>query len=435
MAWRREDGQATVEYVALIALVALVLAVGTVVLAGATGFGERIVHTIRQGLCAVAGFACPTPREPCVVNRATNSDTATVTIGYVRLGEDALVLREVRSDGRIVVTLIGGAHGGAEIGIGGGGRIGPGGAEIGGGTELRAAAIVRLGGGRSWIVRNDAEADRLIDALGAAETTPLVDLPVEVVDEIFGGAASEVRAPDIEFTEGGPGGDANASIGVGPLSAAGGLTLKQALGMRTDHTTGRRTVYFKLDGRSSQSLSATLLGGSLETSGPLSLEVTFDRHWQPYELAVAASRSAELVARLPVGLRNLVARTAGSGLAAPGTRLEVSARLDLTSPANADAAKRVLAALRHPGDPGEVGAAVKELGSRLIDGSRLAARIYATRSHSLSAAGGVQVGVGVRGAGRHREEGAKLVHAWERPPDGVWSERTDCLGAARRLTA
>ena len=34
-----------------------------------------------------------------------------------------------------------------------------------------------------------------------------------------------------------------------------------------------------------------------------------------------------------------------------------------------------------------------------------------------------------------RVEGAKLGHAWERPPDGVWTERGDCLKAAQRLAA
>ena len=39
------------------------------------------------------------------------------------------------------------------------------------------------------------------------------------------------------------------------------------------------------------------------------------------------------------------------------------------------------------------------------------------------------------GSAVHRVEGAKLVKAWERPPDGVWTERGDCLKAAQRLAA
>src|SRR4051794_29980610 len=101
---RARSGQASVEYVALIALVAVFLAIGAAVV-GVTGLGDRVVHTIRQGLCAVAGVACPAPPQPCVVRREAQRDAGSVTVGVVRLGSDAAVVRELRSDGRIVVTL------------------------------------------------------------------------------------------------------------------------------------------------------------------------------------------------------------------------------------------------------------------------------------------------------------------------------------------
>ena len=432
---RRDEGQATVEYVALIALVALVLAVGGVVVAATTGVGERVAYAVRHGLCVVAGVLCPAPAQPCVVNRDTTSDNATVTLGIVRLGEDAVVMRELRSDGRILVTLVGGLHGGAEIGIGAGGQVVAGGAKIGGGAELRAAAIARAGNGRTWIARNAAEADRLIEQLGAHETTPLVDVPVELADQIFGGAAAEVRAPDIEWSEGGTGGDAGGTVGVGPISASATLSLKQVLGMRTDHTTGRHTVYFRLDNASSAKLAAQLLGVSVRTTAPTSLEVTFDRDWRPYELAAVTNQSATAVLHAPAGLRTLVTRTIGSRLSAPGVRIEVAARLDLTAPANVDATKRLLDALAHPGHPEATLGAIGGLGERLVNGSRLEARLYDATSNSLSAGGHSAVGAGLGGSAEHRTEGSKLARAWERPPDGVWAERRDCLDAARRLVA
>ena len=54
MANRRPNGQATVEYVAVIGLVALVLAVGAAVVT-VTGVGDRLLYAMRQGLCAVGG--------------------------------------------------------------------------------------------------------------------------------------------------------------------------------------------------------------------------------------------------------------------------------------------------------------------------------------------------------------------------------------------
>ena len=214
MANPRANGQATVEYVAVIALVALVLAVGAAVVT-VTGVGDRLLYAMRQGLCAVGGVLCPPPPEPCVLSRHAQRDTGSVVILAARVGEDQALIVERRSDGKVAVTVGGGGHGGAELGLGAGVDVDAGKDSVGAGAEVRAAAIARVGGGRTWILPSEAAARKLIDALGQDQTIPLIDAPVEAIDELFGGG-EHVRAPDIDWSDAGSGGDASANADVGP---------------------------------------------------------------------------------------------------------------------------------------------------------------------------------------------------------------------------
>ena len=70
---RSDGGQATVDYVALLGLVALVLAAGAGAVA-VSGVGERLLYALRQGLCAVGGVLCP-PRPSRAWSSATPSAT------------------------------------------------------------------------------------------------------------------------------------------------------------------------------------------------------------------------------------------------------------------------------------------------------------------------------------------------------------------------
>ena len=225
------------------------------------GVGERLLHALRQGLCAVGGVLCPPPPQPCVVKRDAQRDNGSVSVGVVRLGEDQALIVERLSNGKVAVTLIGGGHAGAEVGIGAGGSIGTGGDALGAGAEARAAVIARLGDGREWILPDEAAAKRLIDQLGRDETIPLLDGPAEAIDDLFGGG-EDVRRPDVEWDEGGTGGDATGEADLGPATVSARVAMGVSVGIRTDHRTGRRTYYLRLDAASSAALSAKLLGAS-----------------------------------------------------------------------------------------------------------------------------------------------------------------------------
>jgi hypothetical protein len=283
-------------------------------------------------------------------------------------------------------------------------------------------------------VRNEAPARRLIDQLGRDETIPLLDGPAEAIDELFGGG-EDVRAPDVEWDEGGTGGDASGEVDVGPGTVSARVAMGVSVGVRTDHRTGLRTYYLRIDATSSTALSAKLVGAGGAGAGATSVAVTFDRHGEPVELLATAFRQLESNLRLPPGLAagRVLARAAAHG--AIGGRLEVDARLDLNAPANAEATKRLMDALAHPGDPAELGRAVAGLGERIANGARLDARVYGITSNTFGGGARAKVVVGLGATLEHRMEQSTLLGAWERPPDGAWTDRRDCLDAAERLAA
>lgn len=430
----RADGQATVEYTAVIAVIAVVLGVGAAVVT-VTGVGDRLLYAMRQGICAVGGVLCPPPPEPCVLSRHAQRDSGSVVILAARLGEDQALIVERRSDGKVAVTVTGGRHGGAEFGLGAGVNVEAGKDSAGAGAEVRAAATTRVGGGRTWILPSEAAARKLVDALGQGETIPLIDAPVEAIDELFGGG-EHVRAPDIEWSDAATGGDASASAAVGPAGLDAAAAISVAAGLKTDHRTGRRVVFLRLDDSGSAALTTKVIGAGAGQKSIGTVAIAFDRHGKPAALTANASAQVEGTAQLPPGLSlTKEIRALLHGHAGAGARLEVDATLDLTAPANAEAAKRLIEALRHPEDPAGAMRAVSGLADRLATGARLDARLYSMGFDSYGGGGRVKVGLGVGANVDHRVEDSRLLGAWERPPDSAWHDRRDCTEAARRLAA
>ncbi|MFL5955971.1 MAG: hypothetical protein ACJ756_00825 [Solirubrobacterales bacterium] len=430
----RADGQATVEYTAVIAVIAVVLGVGAAVVT-VTGVGDRLLYAMRQGICAVGGVLCPPPPEPCVLSRHAQRDSGSVVILAARLGQDQALIVERRSDGKVAVTVTGGRHGGAEFGLGAGVNVEAGKDSAGAGAEVRAAATTRVGGGRTWILPSEAAARKLVDALGQGETIPLIDAPVEAIDELFGGG-EHVRAPDIEWSDAGTGGGASASAAVGPAGLDAAAAISVAAGLKTDHRTGRRVVFLRLDDSGSAALTTKVIGAGAGQKSIGTVAIAFDRHGKPAALTANASAQVEGTAQLPPGLSlTKEIRALLHGHAGAGARLEVDATLDLTAPANAEAAKRLIEALRHPEDPAGAMRAVSGLADRLVTGARLDARLYSMGFDSYGGGGRVKVGLGVGANVDHRVEDSRLLGAWERPPDSAWHDRRDCTEAARRLAA
>ena len=75
------------------------------------------------------------------------------------------------------------------------------------------------------------------------------------------------------------------------------------------------------------------------------------------------------------------------------------------------------------------------LGERMVEGARLDARVYGMTSDTYGGGARAKVVGGVGASLEHRMEQSTLLEAWERPPDGAWTDQRDCLDAAKRLVA
>src|SRR5215207_11047367 len=99
---RSTSGQAAVEYIAVVAVVAIVfVAVGGFVLNG-RAIAAATVAQIRRGLCIVEGHDCPEPHPACAVSSRSSADDWHVDIAFVRLGAGRSAIVERMSDGRVL---------------------------------------------------------------------------------------------------------------------------------------------------------------------------------------------------------------------------------------------------------------------------------------------------------------------------------------------
>src|SRR5688572_21401400 len=127
-----QRGQGTIEYVALLAVLALLLgAAAATASAGAPGLANAVMSQIRRALCIVTGAACAAERRlPCVVSSERDAKHVALTIVVIRLSGDRFVLRERLSDGKVRLTIARRGGVGAEVASGPRVRIKVGGRSI-----------------------------------------------------------------------------------------------------------------------------------------------------------------------------------------------------------------------------------------------------------------------------------------------------------------
>lgn len=430
---RDQRGQATSEYIALLAVLAALLTVaGTVTVVGSPGIVNAVVAQLRRALCVVTGGACPADRvRPCVVAALRDEHHVAATVFLVRIDDDHVLLRERLSDGSWRLTIAKHSGTGVEAGIGVRGRVTLGTRSIGLGGELRGALLGIYGDGRVFYARNRREADRLIAAVMRHELPLALDRPYRVIRGLLGG--DHGPRPDEVFAEAGLRGLGQASSG--NALASGGLQARAdlVLGGRVDRRTGRTTVYLRPGGAGNALLAAALgvAAGTGSVSGNAILALTLDRRHKPIELSLHASGAVEGGAGLPNGLAGPLGLPGGRkgggssslvlpGPAAAGRRWELDARLDLADPGVAAAWR---AYRRAPTDL----AAIRALGERLRTRARLDARTYRTSTASTGLSGGVGMGVTLGGEILRVMAGAQLMAAASRPPNGLWEPRIDCV--------
>jgi hypothetical protein len=413
-AWQAgQRGQATLEYAAIVLIVAVALAAAVAVAAArGDGIADAVSRQIVRALCIVMGGDCDREREPCVVASSTRTRENGLTIAVLWLGSDRTVVREQRSDGTIAVTYTEGDVAGLDAGAGA--HVAVGGRAVRLSGELGASVLARSGDGAVWELRDARQADALVERLRR------------------GRWASAGPRPVARLAEGGWSASAEAALG-SRVRGALGLTVADVRGSRLETSGGRRTFYVRRANDVVATVGTRGVGGSAEGGRSEEYAVTVDAGGRPIDLAVLRHGRYGASVDLPAAVQPAAGLLFGP---TGGERQWVTeTHLDLTDPTNAAAAAAFLAQVRSPRP--RLGAAVdvsRRLAERLDRAGVISARTYAVdvSSSGLDVRGGAGA---MRGGLTHltTESGARLLAAATRGRDGSWSRRDDCERAAAIL--
>src|SRR5215210_6478040 len=352
-------GQASAEYVALLAVVGAVMA-GAAAVGSPPALAARLAEAVRHGICRVAGGVC-TAREaraaglsPCPVRARLDRERLGARVLVVRVGRSDALVVERRSDGSASVSFADGESAGAGFSVGL--RL-PAGPQVG----IRGGGGLQFTTGRSWEFPDFAAAARFVrrwapreslggEALGALR---------HVCPFCHGRRPPAMPAPDASYVEGGAYGEFAAALsGAGPRGAGVGADEEgevSAVAGRRLARGGRVTWYDRLDAEAAGRLGAVLGAVESRSAGQAALEVT-TVHGHP-DLSGPAGVLGDLSARLrhaPV-----------TGPGGSGRRLEAEVSLDLTDPRNRRALAGVVDVLRFRVRPSDWGARLRALGARL----------------------------------------------------------------------
>lgn len=441
---RSAGGQASVDYVAALALVAVVFGLAAAAV-GAPWLAPRLAQAIRHGICVVSGSLC-TPGDaaragldPCAIHRRTEAERAGAT-AVLRIGRGDSMVVERFSDGRARITFVDGAEAGVEGGVGAKLPTGPSG-------EARVGVGVAFNRGRVYEFESWRDAGRFLARYADEET--LSGEGRRLLRELcwrcpaaIEGRGIELPEPDARFVEGGSYADLTAQAGVEvpsggrPVEAEAELRASEVevLGRRR---AGRRTTwYLRLDGAVSAELGAIVASLTAAGQGEAVLELTLSEAGRPVlaRVRAAAALGAEVelaglsldAGELADRLRAAAAEPAEIG-AAGGAGVEVAVALDLTDPANANAVRSALI----PGGSAFARAQrLAALGRRLdVDGAVDVRTYRTTRSSDEEEMGAGDVLY--VGAGYARTESTRaLISAWSGRPRDL-RRREDCEEAAR----
>lgn len=421
--WREAGGQASSEYVALVALVAVVLMLAAGLTSG--GVGGAVLAGVQRGLCQVADVRCPRPERPrdvldaCPLERSVGTEQLGTTIAVVRLGTGGTLTLEHLSDGRTTVTLAYGGDGGLEVGVGARMRLG----RHVGGARVTAGAGGAWSSGRSWTFADADAARAFVDRYGRKATIggQLLDGARSycslLCDVIGWRPHAELPEPDETYVEAGAAGRLTASFGLAQGSLGAGALLGRRL--RRD---GSSTWYVKLDAEATAGLALPVAGLDAGAQGEVVLGYELDPARRPVALHVSLSGAltAAASARLPAGRAGAHAVHGGGALA------ELDAELDLRVPANRAVAEALLAALADPAALASVPPLVQGLGARIARSAQLDRRVYVVRRSADGVGASVGLGAKLDGAFDRTTSALELIDAETRLPGLPFLPRDDC---------
>jgi hypothetical protein len=373
------SGQASSEYVAILLVIGAILTGAATVAVAVPGVGERVVRTVRTGLCIVGGDICrdsdarAAGLSPCVTAERSDRRDTTLDIAVLRLGGHGEWQLALQSDGRAVVTRLEENDVGATVGVGL--TFSPAGVKAG----ATGALVAAFHGGRAW---------RFADAAGASAF-----LEAAMRDP----SVYERRPPDLTWRALKERAGGEVGVAIADLAKAGlSVGADAALGMREDGA--RRTVTLDL-GIDDPALAVDLPG--LPAAPGTRRSWVADVSWE-------RGRLREFVLRSATGDST--------------RRDEYSARLDLRDPGNRAVAERLLR-LHVPGR-----AELEALAARMRSDGIVEYDGYAVaeRRRGISVAGKLGVALGFEHQQVSSEQRLVEAVAWVR--GGPPQRRFDCIG-------
>jgi hypothetical protein len=419
--WRSTDGQASSEYVALVALVASVLALAAGLTSG--GVGGHVLAGLQRGLCQVADVRCPTPKrlrdelDPCPVERTTRSESLGGTFEVLALGRSGTLTAQRTSDGRVTVTLADGGNAGAQVGVGLKLKLGR-----GHGAEATAGLGATVEGGRSWTLPNAAAARAFLDRYGAKATIggKAVDLVRSrcslLCDAIGWHPHAELPPPDEEWIGHGAAAQTEASLGPATVRAEG----EGLLGVRRRRD-GERTWFMRVGAAA----GAELVGGvgvGVDGERQAVVSYTRDAGGRPLQLVVHTARQGGVGAALRVVRRGgRVGANEGDGVLT-----ELDATLDLRDAGNRAAADAFVSALRNPLARSVLVARAATLRAQIAVAGIVDRRVYTVSSSAFDLGATIALGAQLGASFERTREGVRLLSAETRLPGLPFLPRDDC---------
>jgi hypothetical protein len=294
---RPTAGQASTEYIATIALVAVVLALAAPAV-GAPSVASAVVRQLERALCIAgldicdARMAADAGLAPCALGSEMTGHEGAVTVFSIELGARGTLTVTPQTDGTVTVVRTGGGS----LGVAGGKGYKVGAGPVVAEARADAAARLRVQAARGWQFKNQAEADRFLEH--AVRNTFEDDTFPPAWKSFEGG---HELAASLGTAVGEDGGGKGAAFGVAGSAGA-------AVGGRWSRD-GAVTLYGRLGAEAELSwpLAPTVGTGRAEVL----VEYTYDRSG-PRELAFRTAVPGERGSRLTETVSRLDLRDAGN---------------------------------------------------------------------------------------------------------------------------
>jgi hypothetical protein len=405
----REDGQSTLEW---LAVAAVVIAIVVALVLAAPGMGGSVEQAVRCLVSRVVdgGAGCAPevsrgePRRVCTSGVTSGILTGDVRVGVITAGAGQQVVIVEKADGTVEVTFIDSG-------------------EIGVSLEVGAKGSVAIGD--PHIV--DRLTDDAIDSL-----PPIVEQGADALKGLVNGVLGHDPPQGTPgATEGSVDATVSGEAGVvaGPASAGVEAAVSGGAGI-TQHPDGRLTISIEISASTAASLGIPVafdVGAADEGTIRLEIDLAPDGTPTTGRIVVVGEGAVDSSLLPTTDLGDLLNQVTSDLPGGEAVQTVVTAELDLTDPALAEAFDDLLGAAAGLDAPGLQDAGAEVLDA-IADAGTVSIETYDITSNSLGAGGSASLGAGLRAEIRGTLETATLIDArYVDPVTGTVVPWTSCL--------